>query len=546
MKRLVSLLAAATLATPIAACTDAADLYDGEQTKSDDGKADSSALATFVDATFSGKLVTDASYDDAQTIQDQLLFTVGQLNGMTAVGRVDRAVVTNIKKTTVGGRVQITYDAKLPIAWGHKASIPATIALDLPLDISSAGQDAFAAKYRVGCNDNASELDEIDAGSMFYFFRPLVSSCKLAPSDIHAVTATLSPSPIETTGKFPEYDKVWADGTLNVVAIFGKFADGTTANDVGIDGFNQFVAAMKSELGTHGLVTVPAAVPTDPGVRAPDIEFSATLADGKKIHVVALLTDNVDKGLAMPAFRARYESLSSAADFIVYNGHAGLGTNIRSLANAGKWVKGQYVVVYMNGCDSYAYIDDALSNAHKAVNPDDTTGYKYIDIAVNGMPAFFASMSGATMAMFRGLLSYDNPQTYQQIFAHVDDSQVVLVTGEADNTYTPGAGSGTTPPATAWAGLAEHGSVAHNASKKFTTPVLPAGTYEFDMTGTGDADLYVRVGKAPTTATYDCRPYKTGTNESCSVTLAQPSTLNVMVRGYAPSASAFDLVGKKL
>jgi leucyl aminopeptidase len=77
------------------------------------------------------------------------------------------------------------------------------------------------------------------------------------------------------------------------------------------------------------------------------------------------------------------------------------------------------------------------------------------------------------------------------------------------------------------------------------TPVVAAGTYKFDMTGTGDADLYVRIGKAPTTATYDCRPYKTGTNESCSVTLAQPSTINVMIRGYASSDSTWELKGAR-
>ena len=39
-----------------------------------------------------------------------------------------------------------------------------------------------------------------------------------------------------TTGKYPEYDKVWEDGTLRVVAIFGKYEDGaTTSSDAGID-----------------------------------------------------------------------------------------------------------------------------------------------------------------------------------------------------------------------------------------------------------------------------------------------------------------------
>ena len=531
MKRLAVCLLAAT------ACTDTPDLYDGEQIKSDDGKADASALATFVDATFSATVVVDSSWDTNQTIQDQLLYTVGQLNGLTAVGRVDKVVLTNVVKKTVNGKTQITYDAKLPVAWG-KRTVPATIDIALPLDVSSAGQDAFAKKYGPICTDGADEA--IDSGDMFYFFRPAGSRCKFDAADVSKATATLSPSPIQTTGKFPEYDKVWEDGTLNVVAIFGKFANGATSGDVGIDGYNEFVAAMKKELGTHGLTTLPATIPTSPGTATPDIEMNATLADGKKVHVLALLTDNLDQGLAQPAFRKRYEDASTRADFIVYNGHAGLGTNIRALASAGKWVAGQYVVVFMNGCDSFAYIDGSLFAAHKAINTDDTTGFKYIDIVTNAEPAFFASMAGATMSMFRGLLGVDNPLTYEQIFRNVDSSQVVLVVGEQDNKFTPGSG-GTVQP---WNGLSDHGTIAKSAAKTWATPVVAAGTYQFDLTGTGDADLYVRVGKAPTTTTFDCRPYKTGSNESCSVTLAQPSTINVMVRGYA-ATSTYTITGKK-
>ena len=539
MKRLATILAATTLSGPaMTACTDT-DPYDGESIKVDDGKEDSSALGVFLDVEFTGKLVTDSSWDDKGTINSQLFFTVGQLNGMNAVGRVDKAIVTNISKTTVGGKTQITYTAKLPVIWAKRNAVPATLDLRLPLDMSSAGQDAFTAKYKTSCVDLGAHA--VDSGSMFYYFRPLKSGCALAAGDVFATSAATSPSLVQTTGKFPEYNKVWEDGALNVVAIFGKYEDGaTTTADAGIAGYNQFVAAMKTELGTHGLTTVPATVPTSPGVAAPDIEFSATLADGKKIHVLALLTDNVNAGLQQTAFRSRYETASTRADFIVYNGHAGLGSNIRALASAGKWVAGQYVVVFMNGCDTFAYIDGSLSSAHKAVNSDDTTGFKYIDIVNNGMPAFFASMAGATMSMFRGLLAYGNPKTYEQIFATVDSSQIVMVTGEQDNTFTPGGGGQPQP----WAGLTGTATVARGETKNWSTPTLAAGTYSFALTGSGDADLYVRVGSAPTTTAYDCRPYKTGSNESCQVTLAQPSTLNVMVRGYA-TTSTFDLVGKK-
>lgn len=50
-------------------------------------------------------------------------------------------------------------------------------------------------------------------------------------------------------------------------------------------------------------------------MRTPDIELTGTLPDGKRVHVVALLVDNVREG--GPVFEERYEALSSRADFIV-------------------------------------------------------------------------------------------------------------------------------------------------------------------------------------------------------------------------------------
>ena len=44
------------------------------------------------------------------------------------------------------------------------------------------------------------------------------------------------------------------------------------------------------------------------------------------------------------------------------------------------------------------------------------------------------------------------------------------------------------------------------------------------MTGTGDADLYVRFGSQPTKEAYDCRPYENGSNESCNLVAAAEQT----------------------
>jgi Zn-dependent metalloprotease len=78
-------------------------------------------------------------------------------------------------------------------------------------------------------------------------------------------------------------------------------------------------------------------------------------------------------------------------------------------------------------------------------------------------------------------------------------------------------------------------SGATGADNDFSIQV-PAGASNLVMSisgGTGDADLYTRFGTAPTTSSYDCRPYKTGNSESCSVASPQTGTYYIKVHGYS-------------
>jgi serine protease len=68
------------------------------------------------------------------------------------------------------------------------------------------------------------------------------------------------------------------------------------------------------------------------------------------------------------------------------------------------------------------------------------------------------------------------------------------------------------------------------------TMVVPAGATGLTFTmsgGTGDADMYVKFGSAPTLTSYDCRPYVSGNAESCPIATAQAGTYYVMVNTYA-------------
>lgn len=50
--------------------------------------------------------------------------------------------------------------------------------------------------------------------------------------------------------------------------------------------------------------------------------------------------------------------------------------------------------------------------------------------------------------------------------------------------------------------------------------------------GTGDADLYVRFGSQPTTSNYDCRPYESGNEETCTISNPAEGTWHISVRAY--------------
>jgi lysyl endopeptidase len=64
---------------------------------------------------------------------------------------------------------------------------------------------------------------------------------------------------------------------------------------------------------------------------------------------------------------------------------------------------------------------------------------------------------------------------------------------------------------------------------------VPAGATNLKFVsagGTGDADMYVKFGSGPTDSVYDCRPYTSGNNETCSIANIQAGTYYVRLKAY--------------
>ncbi len=103
----------------------------------------------------------------------------------------------------------------------------------------------------------------------------------------------------------------------------------------------------------------------------------------------------------------------------------------------------------------------------------------------------------------------------------------------AVNAATGGGGGGGTELQN---GVAVTGLSGASGAELRYTMVVPAGAtnLQFQISGgSGDADLYVRLGSAPTTSTYSCRPYLSGNNETCTFAAPTAGTYHVMLRGYS-------------
>lgn len=113
------------------------------------------------------------------------------------------------------------------------------------------------------------------------------------------------------------------------------------------------------------------------------------------------------------------------------------------------------------------------------------------------------------------------------------DGTPTPMTSNASFSYTVAGSSGGTVlsnnvPVSGLAGAA--------SSELRYTLAVPSGASNLVFTtsgGSGDADLYVRLGSAPTTSTYTCRSNGGSNAETCTIAAPAAGTWHVLVRGYS-------------
>lgn len=74
------------------------------------------------------------------------------------------------------------------------------------------------------------------------------------------------------------------------------------------------------------------------------------------------------------------------------------------------------------------------------------------------------------------------------------------------------------------------------SQEKSYTVEVPANSKNLVISisgGRGDADIYVKFASKPSASSYDCRPYKNGNNETCTIASPKTGTYHVVMKTYA-------------
>jgi hypothetical protein len=397
-----------------------------------------SAHAFAVDATITQGMIhttSKASVTMEKQIRAQLLYLIGQLNGVQGGPQLNELQIKINEAVAVeSGGYDVRYEAHLVLAWPQGKTLPESYEIILPAKADRASLSNFLESLKEDCVRSTDH--DLTTGNFWYYYRPKTRACatRLAESAMASlvvnVPMTMTVSDANTSGKAPEYDKIWEDNRLVVTAVFGKYEANATENaDPGIAAFNEMYALLRRTWGEPSSQNVEIPPDSQPGSAQPSLHMIFKTTEGD-IDIDLLLVDSIAS--VDEAFMQRYSERTQISDFVSYNGHSGLGSNIRALARMGSFTADQYQIFFINGCDTFAYVDNALWEAHAAVNPD-AAPTKFLDMITNAMPSYFHSNADNNGVMIRSLL--ERQKTYRDILADFDRSQRALVIGEEDNAW---------------------------------------------------------------------------------------------------------------
>lgn len=392
--------------------------------ETDDGFEIASTDGTPLEFRFSAEVLAARGTPAKTAAIAQLEYLQGVLTtGAGANAQVRFVDVSNVRETAQGDKTRYAYSASIAVVYPAGQRIPRSYELAFPRDVTQLA--AFNDKYDGRCGTN-----EYGRETFWHDFNPKAQGCTL-DADVHKSRASVRRHPLGTTDKYPEYDKVWGDNSLDIVAVYGAISD-TTDNDAGARDREAFLEKVKGSLeGAQRREE-----PLRPGILKHSV-VSGTNA-GRQVRLVAYFISEASSAGA--AFTESYGAETAKADIVVYSGHSGLGKNIAALANGLRATPGKYQIAFFNGCQTFGYLGTQMHASRTAANGAtiDPHGTKFLDVIVTTLPAYAESTPTEQILFDATLEKRKGWNELLRLFsAEQWNKHLTAVFGEDDNTFRP-------------------------------------------------------------------------------------------------------------
>lgn len=326
-----------------------------------------------------------------------------------------------------GGKKRVRYSGSVAVIFPAGERVPTRYDIAMPLDVTELA--AFNAKYDGKCGRN-----EYGQETFWHDFNPRAQGCTLE-SDVVQAKASVRPHPLGTTDKYPEYDQIWKDGRLDIVAVYGAISN-TTDSDSGARERESFITKLLGALADAQRQDI------EPrgGILKHSVVTGKVAVGGaqRDVRVVSYFVEEAQ--YAGAEFEASYAEETEKADFIHYSGHSGLGKNIAALSKGAKATKGKYQIAYFNGCQTLGYLGPWMHESRRALNGAavDPNGTKFLDVIVTSLPAYSESTPTEQILFDAFVEQQKGWQRLLQSFAGQQwTTHMNAVFGEDDNAFRP-------------------------------------------------------------------------------------------------------------
>lgn len=246
-----------------------------------------------------------------------------------------------------------------------------------------------------------ASADDVKADNFFYYFDPAREGCPLTDDDLVTVRYAIESS-LDAPVVYPEYDRLVADGRVDMVAIFGQITHGELKdNDWGFIAFRSMTRQFESQ-GFRKVRTFDG----NAGHRL-EKRFTSGLVVGIDMYTPVGFADDVPREQSNERFRDAMRN----NEIVYYNGHAFYGS-LTVLDDRAAYPEDTYQIIFMDACWSYAYYTKQIfRNRATEADPD---GYALVDVVNNTEPGITGSETTAARLydnVFKGAAAVHSEQS---------------------------------------------------------------------------------------------------------------------------------------